>query len=128
MRHPCLVLSVERDEAGRAYLIVAGGTSCVSKNGDPRPIRPYDLVCATEDPAFQAKSLQSTKFSLAANDILLLPYTREFFYILPDQAWPKIGAVDFDNPEMNARLSKAGGQIKDAIQREKDKLAQPPDN
>lgn len=117
---------MERDEAGRPYLIVAGGTSYVGKNGDPRPTWPHDVVCAKEDRGFQAKSLQSTKFSLAADDILALPYTLEHFYIPPDQAWPKIGSIDSNDPKMKARLSKAGGQMRDAIQREKDKLARPP--
>jgi hypothetical protein len=108
VRHPCLVLAVAHDKDAHPYLVVAGGSSTHDKQGRARKIYLTELVCEKGLVEFQAKTLHPTKFSFHPDDVHILPYTRDSFYVEHGQAWPKVGSVDLSGSTIVKRLAQIG--------------------
>ena len=97
------MLSVERDSKKVPYLVVAGGTSAYNKHGKLRPVGPCDLRCMEKSNALIDWD-QSVKFSFEDDDILILPYTDEWFYVPDGQKSPKVGEVNFKDADVRAQV------------------------
>ncbi len=115
--HPVLVIAnAEAGLTGKMYLVVSGGTS-IYKNDKKRIINRFDLLCYKNKDWFKqwpsnSSEFGDTKFSFERKDILILPYTRDFFRVIPPSKSPKMGALDINNKNfktiMTNLFKKAG--------------------